>query len=220
MKKAKKIAALLVAFAALITGCSESYTPAGSVETPATVDVSEVERTTQEEELSQVEETLQEPEIKIEINTELLSEFGMTFAELEEKYGKAVSGKTEKTDFEGIGIRYTYFFENGKRGYTFISLPDDVTENTLPDGTPLVKEDNIYNFFSGQAKDLFLGLDEIMSMEEFEKIYGVYFPVQPADSDSPDWQSGFWYSNKCHVNMNHEKRGMVEPNYYLEIRFE
>jgi hypothetical protein len=68
----------------------------------------------------------------------LLSEFGMTFAELEEKYGGVI--RAEITEGGGY-VDVLYFFEASAGGYGFAAEEDDISEITLPDGSPRVKGD-------------------------------------------------------------------------------
>jgi hypothetical protein len=71
---------------------------------------------------------------EVRLDTEFLSEFGMTLSELEARHGRAVSGRIESE-------RATYFFRGSGGSYSFEILDNELTlnsQNTLTDGTARV----------------------------------------------------------------------------------
>ncbi|MCL2693476.1 MAG: hypothetical protein FWE60_00040 [Oscillospiraceae bacterium] len=129
----------------------------------------------------------------VRLNTELLDEFGMTLAELEEKYGTATRGEFESMVYYDVDM-YIYYFEGGFGGYVFMATEDE-TEGVLSDGTPRVGEIDSYgyriefisfinspinrllNTDGARADDLFLGITGSISVEELKRTPGVEIAV-------------------------------------------
>jgi hypothetical protein len=196
------------------------------------------------------------PEIKqdIRINTDLLDDFGMTLAELEEKYGRAISGRDDKfvTDNFGGGeqeySRFTYYFEGSELGYTFVGTTYighyefDEEQRTLSDGTARISSDSVFGIFEGQVKDLFTDMEKEMTLEEFNKKYGVFRDFQEFREsrfreyenfnlispkpdgwddlgwDTGDWHSGFLYGNgRINFTIYIQHDDTVKPESVLQL---
>jgi hypothetical protein len=247
----KKIFSAFMAAALLaVAGCAEN----GGARPEAMPQSADTEETAKPKPIATPQEPkpaeAQESEIKIEINTELLSEFGMTFAELEEKYGEAVSAKASGIDFdfvnsEGktqafINSEYTFFFERGVRGYNF-SISESDEDRTLDDGTPLPNPNTRYQISGDlQVKDLILNMEEPMKTEDFLDAIGhtgEYFAgILPIDDP---WLVPFdlsrfpFYTNfgnpqiVSYLNYSGDylfniehPEGIITPDSYLKIRYQ
>jgi hypothetical protein len=163
---------------------------------------------------------------EMRLNTEFLEEFGMTLSELEERHGNAVRGEVEQTGLsDGVTPYnfYTYFFEGFGRGYTFLALADNAQRDTISDGTARVGEESIFFNFQGQVKDFFLGMENSMTVEEFEKTYGGKFSFITYDlEDEYIYQSSFWFDDHdIHYNFSirFKEREIIELDSRLSIQF-
>ena len=166
-----------------IAGCSEENTqnPNASDSTESTTMVTESESESESPEITNkpADVTDKPADVNSRINMELLSELGMTFEELEEKYGSVVSHEKVGDDYivknpgGDVISRYAYFayyFENGQRGYTFSINEADIRgkHRTFPDGTPIPFErDHYVTVVNLQAKDFLLDMEEPMTVEDF-----------------------------------------------------
>ena len=180
---------------------------------------------------------------KIKLNTDLLDEFGMTFGELEKKYGEAVSAKPAGKDYEYVDAngnkqnfvnsQYTFFFEKGGRGYTF-SISDSNENRKLSDGTRVPKANELYQETGDlQVKDLLLGMEKAMTIEDFMKAIGHRgeFNATPVPTADEPWaylpfnpeifpyRTSFWYNNEIiyHYRIEHAKEGIIEPESHLKV---
>jgi len=205
MKQRKRLSVLLTAVLTVaVTGCVEGGQPKH-------VDLQS----------NDYSETLQ-PKTETKVNAELLLEFGMTFAELECKYGKAVSGEAVGKDFEYVNAEgetktfinhdYTYFFEKGARGYTFPVVDGEADKNRMLSGDiPVPAADLQYPSRyqkSGDLKvgDLLLNMKRAMTVSEFVKAFGgvngydtMKIPtddpwITPYDAERFPYWTAFWYS--------------------------
>ena len=243
MVKAMKriILSMLIAVAMTLTlaACSEGGTPTRS---DAPTGTSEAAKPT--------EPTGTEGETpnEIRIDTEFLDEFGMTLSEIESRRGNAISG-TERV----IGDRieeYIYFFERGNdRGYSFSLEYSDWTpdnQRRLPDGTARVDDTDRrgarieFRRFSGQASNLFLGMEGEIYVDDIKKIVGIEFgtdwngePVfyssySPPISAELDpyygghdgfWMTTFWLDKEFVVVLIHDKESLIQLNSKLEMSY-
>jgi hypothetical protein len=214
----KFLSAVLAAAMLAVTGCAEN----GVARPEATPQSADTEETAKPKPI----ETSQEPgyaEVLTEIgvnmkniDTDLLSEFGMTFAELEEKYGKAVSAEVTKGEDY---IDVLYFFESSSGGYGFVADETDISEIILPDGSPQIKGDVEFKYFNGKAEDLFLGLETEVSIEELEKIYDVVMrPYMQADGSTFGAFAEYEYDGK-HYNIHVllKKDGIIDIDSFLGV---
>ena len=165
-----------------IVGCSEEDTqnPNASDSTESTTMATESESPEITNKPSDV--TDKPADVNSRINMELLSELGMTFGELEEKYGEATRGRMEETYGDVDYVIYSYFFEKdgiGLGNYTFKGGFEDVQKSTLPDGTPKLSDDLQLRSFNGPVGSLFLRLEEPMTVEEFAETYGINLLAHP-----------------------------------------
>jgi hypothetical protein len=161
---------------------------------------------------------------EMRINTEFLEEFGMTLSELEERHGNAVRGEVDDSnssaDFRPT-TSYTYFFEGTSRGYTFWFDGEGVNEvsaqRSLPDGTSRVEEADRWgnrienNWFDGQVKDLFLGMEKEMTIEEFEKAYGMEFHFRVF--------LHIWNGHYYLIVLKPDDKEIIKPDSGLGIRY-
>ena len=139
---------------------------------------------------------------------------------LKKKHGSAIRGKIEETDyiFDDVpSSSYTYFFENEEtRGYVFIVSPKDLREMSLSDGTPLVNNKIPFLTFDCQAKDLFLGFDKAITIEEFSKMYDVEIHTRSEDIGVADFLTvSYNYENSKYaiaVYIRLEKDKMIGSN--------
>jgi hypothetical protein len=81
-------------------------------------------------------------------------------------------------------------------------------------GTPIVNEKSKYIYFDGQAKDLFLGLEKALTIEELNEIYGVEFSLRPRDWELPEWGSGFIHHGVI-IHVIHDDK--IGPDSHLML---
>jgi hypothetical protein len=166
---------------------------------------------------------------EMRINTEFLEEFGMTLSELEEKHGNAVRGEVDDSLSQNemlFRTTYTYFFEGDNRGYTFWVEGENANEvnkqRSQADGVSRLNDtcsqgERIeFHWFSGQAKDIFLGFEEPMSFVEFKKVYDI-------DTDGSSFLvvwNGFDYGfNVRELIDSQADNGIISPESIISVRF-
>jgi hypothetical protein len=192
-------------------------------------------------------EPAQTPEIikEIRINTDLLDEFFMTFEEAEKKYGVVVNAIPAGMDFDYINAngeeqtfintKYTYFFGENARGYNFSANEAD-DKRTLPGGIPVPKSEIRYQESGNlQVKDLFIGFEEPMTVEDFLKAIGntggyetTLMPTDnpwhvPFNAELFPFATGFWYFyngiiGDFNIHIEHSSEKIITPDSYLRIR--
>ncbi|MCL2036624.1 MAG: hypothetical protein FWG83_04465 [Oscillospiraceae bacterium] len=232
-----------------IAGCSEENTqnPNASDSTESTTMVTESESESESPEITNkpADVTDKPADVNSRINMELLSELGMTFEELEEKYGSVVSHEKVGDDYivknpsGDVISRYAYFayyFENGQRGYTFSINEADIRgkHRTFPDGTPIPFErDHYVTVVNLQAKDFLLDMEEPMTVEDFIEAISQLgehttrrIPEDPSLDTShlpkAPFVTSFWYYNGYHLggtsfNIGHNEEELITPDSVLWI---
>jgi hypothetical protein len=248
MKKTKIIAMLLItAMTLAIAGCSEGNSPTAertaepdnrtvAQETAGVTIDSQANRT-----MPPVVTTLPPEEQEMRINTEFLEDFGLTLSELEEKYGSIVRGEANgvETDVETGNVvvvcehaTLTYFFEGVSGGYIFFVEDENSLHGIISDGTARVTDTNRgmsveFFRFEGKVKDLFLGMERPMTVDEFNRAYRVDFTTFPAYSVSnylSTYERGLYdwidYGTPYHViDIFHEKEDIIEPDSILSMQY-
>ena len=154
------------------------------------------------------------------LNVNLLSNIGMTYAQLKEKYGKPTKVITYESSLFHV-------FENGYGNYRF---DYDVFENrtTWPTSEEfenfeanglMPKEGSECLFILGVNADiLFLGLAVPTSVSDIEKIYGLEHKSTRLDNGhyGGSYVSNFLFEDKV-FSVISSQEGVIEPDCYINI---
>ena len=166
------------------------------------------------------EDTTPVPVRGVTLNTDLLGEYKMTYAELTAKHGKMV-------DFYIPDGGTCYRFENGY-GYYFIRMPDWVPSKMITDPEGGFKyfpvtasatgEESLCRGIRGISPDkMFIGDYETLGIEEISKLEGVHYRktvethriVTPWAYASTFTYDG-WNNDNVKIYIYHEKKNMVD----------
>ncbi len=190
--------------------------------TAETTEAQTTENVTTEE---TTEETT-EPAAALALNSEVLSDLGMTYPEIAEKRGELI-------DFGMPSGGMAYIFENG---FGYIWSPDDINWNPeLKDGDPYPvppKDENgnydfskfslpnpqvkCYAMITSSADKLFLGLTDSLHISEFEKINGISHIETGESGEYGNYCSVFTYQDKTIAVFTTEKE-IITPNSIVTI---
>lgn len=169
------------------------------------------------------EDTTPVPERGVTLNTDLLSEYKMTYAELTAKHGKM----TGFAAFEG-GSHYK--FENGY-GYYWIYYPEwPSSESKIdPEGgfEYYIIDDETKRLCRGISRispeKMFIGDYETLSIEEISKLDGIHYLetgkdgiVTPRAYCSIFTYDG-WNNDNVKIYIYHEKKNMIDLTSECEI---
>lgn len=202
LKQMIAVALVAVCLGICLAGCSSSENPpstsvsGGSTESSTVTPPSDSSDTPGEE---------NPPETPAEINADLISEIGMTYSQLVQKYGEA-TGKAE--------IFNTYSFENGYGRYTWRSEEGKSFEDITTAGG--------CNMIAGiDMEELFSGLTFPIRLDKLADEFG--FVVQLAGSE-PGMDDCYW-SELTHPLYDHvtfifstEEPGIIDATAVCTIR--
>ena len=169
------------------------------------------------------EDTTPVPERGVTLNTDLLSEYKMTYAELTAKHGKM----TGFAAFEG-GSHYK--FENGY-GYYWIYYPEWPSSESKIDSEGgfeyYILDDETKRLCRGISRispeKMFIGDYETLSIEEISKLDGIHYLetgkdgiVTPRAYCSIFTYDG-WNNDNVKIYIYHEKKNMIDLTSECEI---
>lgn len=169
------------------------------------------------------EDTTPVPERGVTLNTDLLSEYKMTYAELTAKHGKM----TGFAAFEG-GSHYK--FENGY-GYYWIYYPEWPSSESKIDSEGgfeyYIIDDETKRLCRGISRispeKMFIGDYETLSIEEISKLDGIHYLetgkdgiVTPRAYCSIFTYDG-WNNDNVKIYIYHEKKNMIDLTSECEI---
>ena len=152
--------------------------------------------------------------VEVKFNTELLSDFGLTYTQLKEKYGELVEVGT-------VGGGYFYAFKNGFGRYAWSNedihwegnIPTDENGKIISETAMLPDDKTKCSTIEAKTKDLFWGIATPISASETASKYGLeYLKFEDNTIDSGEdgyegWQytSLFMYEGIRIVIYTHEK---------------
>ena len=169
------------------------------------------------------EDTTPVPVRGVTLNTDLLSEYKMTYAELTAKHGKLVDFST----YEGGAF---YKFENGYGYYWFYYPGWHLGESRIdPEGgfEYFVMDDETKRLCRGISRispeKMFIGDYETLSIEEISKLDGIHYLetgkdgiVTPRAYCSIFTYDG-WNNDNVKIYIYHEKKNMIDLTSECEI---
>ncbi len=166
------------------------------------------------------EDTTPVPERGVTLNTDLLSEYKMTYAELTAKHGKLV-------DFYTPDGGTFYKFENGY-GYYFIRMLDWGSSKMITDPEGGFKyfpvtasetgEESLCRGIRGISPDkMFIGDYETLGIEEISKLDGLHYRktvethrIGVGQAYSSVFTYDGWNNDNVIIFVNHENKNMVD----------
>ena len=157
---------------------------------------------------SSLPETNSSGAVALQLNTDVFSDIGLTYAQIKAKRGNLI----EVSGYEG-GI--SYIFENGYGYYCWAyedlessELPTDENGNIINDEAPLPKE-TVKCFFIGRVKisTLFLGGSESINVSEIGRIENINYGGVHDAAGYDGWQYtvSFSYHDITAVIYSHEE---------------
>ena len=163
------------------------------------------------------EDTTPVPVRGVTLNTDLLSEYKMTYAELTAKHGKLVDFST----YEGGAF---YKFENGYGYYWFYYPGWHLGESRIdPEGgfEYFVMDDETKRLCRGlvcsDPRNMFIGDYETLGIEEISKLEGVHYQETLETFGAlglPAYHSVFtydgWDNENVKIHLYHDKRNMID----------
>jgi len=214
----KSLCAILILLIALLYGCSN-------------VNISETPESEQPTIESQTTETLQDQSLVLptaEINTDLLSDIGLTYSQIREKRGKLIEAGTAQG-----GIYYV--FENGYGQYFWnmelldwgrelatgeaFPIPRDEEGNIIPESAPLPKEGTVCNYMDYVVvSSLFSGTALPVKLSALKKFFGIGAEVA---SSGEIFDNFYWTTilfDDITISLGTRKEGIVDSDSYAQIQ--
>ena len=171
-------------------------------------------------------------EVEQKLNSDLISDLGLTYVEIIKKYGNPIKAK----EYSGAPI---FYFENtcgaygfgGWDGYDLGGDSPDTSEiSTDKDGYwilgnnsyPRPKDNIECNIISLiKSKDLFLGMAKTTDIANLEKIYGVKHVLTEEDKTDENkgiYRHSFTFDDKI-IYSESNKENALEMDSYLGFRY-
>ncbi len=160
-----------------------------------------------------VTKTTTEPVIEKKLNVDLISDIGLTYSQLQERYGKLMFA------FNKSGGKF-YWFENGSGSYGWSGeghsidyegeglLPDEIFSLLWFEGDGYLKKEAVLlpkskskcvEIVDLQATDIFIGLEQPATLSEIEESYNIEFEevYSNIDEESGKYMGPITYRNKA-----------------------
>ena len=175
------------------------------------------------------EDTTPVPERGVTLNTDLLGEYKMTYAELTAKHGKMTGIRVF-----ACGVATPYSFETGY-GYYWFHIPEEdlggLVELTDPEGgfkyrfVPGKSETYLCRGIHQISPDkMFIGDYETLSIEEISKIDGLNYlktvethGISAEQAYSSTFTYDGWNNDNVIISIDHENKDMIDLTSECEI---